>query len=106
MTYGTGSRSGLAMTTDTSLDAYRRVLTDGTVGKQQAAILTFFINNRTGDYTNGEVAKYTGIKNSSVCARMNELRCRNYLVFSKDRICRDSGFRANSWKLKQDSKKI
>ena len=91
---------------ETSLMAYYEICSNGTVGKQQARILRFFVNNYSVDYTNSEVSVYTGVKTSSVCGRMKELRNDGYLVFSQRRLCKQTRFMANAYRLNRNCKRL
>lgn len=83
----------------TSIEAYRWIIESGQVGRQQAQILQFFVNNYNRAYTNSEVSRYTGIKVSTVCPRMKELRELGHLVCGGVRVCKVSGFSAKCWVL-------
>ena len=57
---------------ETSIDAYREHKASGKLSAQHIAILTWFKNNR-GSWTRSEISKHTGIRLSSICARVAEL---------------------------------
>jgi DNA-binding MarR family transcriptional regulator len=85
---------------ETSLIAYRKKLNDGSIGRQQAQILKLFVEHPECNYTNSEVTKLTGIKISTVCPRMKELRDNGLLICAGRRMCtvvKDSW--VNCWRL-------
>lgn len=62
----------------TSLDAYANIRASGDLSEKQHRLMVW-MHAHPGKYTRGEIAAQTGIKESSVCGRVNELVKIGYL---------------------------
>ena len=72
---------------DTSLEAYKEIIEDGTITMQEAKVL----NSLDYAQTSRQIASNTGLERSSVCGRINKLVEKN-LVKEFDKIkCPTSG---------------
>tara|TARA_R100001369_G_scaffold82140_1_gene113683 strand:+ start:232 stop:492 length:261 start_codon:yes stop_codon:yes gene_type:complete len=76
--------------TSTSIEAYRTITQDGTVGQQAEEILTY-LKIQGKPMTNKEIQRSTGLEISSVSARVNDLKKHNKVVVVGKRPCEVTG---------------
>jgi len=78
---------------DTSIEAYKEILGDGTIGYAQEKVLTYLLKYKADDK---EIVMNTGLSLSSVCGRRNEL-IEMGLVEDAGTKIGDSGKRVHIW---------
>ena len=78
---------------DTSIEAYKEILGDGTIGYAQEKVLTFLLGGKADDK---EIMMNTALSLSSVCGRRNEL-VEMGLVEDTGTKIGDSGKRVHIW---------
>lgn len=84
---------------DTSREAYRRALASGRVSLGQKEVLRGFEPDPDRDYTRAELGEIVGRRSGPICARVNELVQRGYLVQLPRRPCRVTGELAHPVRL-------
>ena len=75
------------ITGQTSLIAYLSVRDDGTTAKQQAVILALLRAIPATALSRLDISNLTGIRLSSVCARIAELRAEGHVIEPGTRKC-------------------
>jgi hypothetical protein len=79
------------ITSETSLQAYLSVRDDGTVANQQSKILALLRTIPATALSRLDIANLTGIRLSSVCARVAELRAEGHVIEPSTRKCPHTG---------------
>ena len=74
----------------TSIEAYKKINKDGTVGQQAAEILNF-LKFQGIPMTNKEIQQSTGLEISSVSGRVNDLKKHGKVVVVGKRPCEVTG---------------
>lgn len=74
-------------TAQTSIDAYYAFIAGPKLGQQQKAIIAHLAKHAHRDFTRAELADATGIRLSSICGRVNELRERYVIEEAPRRPC-------------------
>ena len=76
--------------TSTSIEAYKTISEDGTVGQQAEDILSF-LKFKGKPMTNKEIQRSTGLEISSVSGRVNDFKKHNKVVVVGKRPCEVTG---------------
>ncbi len=79
----------------TSLDAFKEIKEDGTLGKMQEIILAWF--NAYPQSTDKEISELSGHAINTVTARRNELVTKGYLIEYNRRPCIVTKRKAITW---------
>ena len=74
----------------TSIEAYKKINKDGTVGQQAEEILKF-LKSHGEPMTNKEIQQSTGLEISSVSGRVNDLKKHGKVVVVGKRPCEVTG---------------
>ena len=85
------------MIQQTSIDAFRQIKKDGTLGNKQRVVFEAF--KKYGAVTNLEIATWEKIPINQVTPRTNELVKMGYVAESHKRKCSISGRTAIAWRI-------
>ena len=91
--------------TSTSIEAYKTISENGTVGQQAEDILSF-LQIQGHPMTNKEIQTATGLEISSVSGRVNDLKKHGMVKVVGKRLCKVTGNTASIVKPTHETLKI
>ena len=88
-----------------SIDAYYTHIDSGKAFKQWMSIFDYMLESTPASFTRAEIAQRTGMRDSSVCGRVNELLGAGLLVEQERRKCTVTGSPAHPVAVNYDDPK-
>lgn len=80
---------------ETSIEAYKRILNEGLLGKRQTEVYQAIYNYPNS--TDKEIANKLGLEINVVVPRRNELEALGVVVYNGERKCSITGFKSKIW---------